>query len=374
MAGQPTPRHSQAAANGAPTLTPLGHYAGRPPIPISRTVTIIGSRTDSRLHLHSSTVSKTHCMIVNTANGAYCRDLASRTKVIVNGRPQRESELNDGDKLQIGKFEFQFNAGSNVRPGKPMEFDPAPPAALHVEGGEMPLPMDERVVLIGRRTICDVPLTEESVSTTHAVIFEMNGKRYVRDLNSRTGTFVNGKPIAQQAELTFGDELKIGDTRMTYAPAADVSHELDNLIAPAASATALDVDPLDDLAAAVGQAEDVTADFDLEAEPQAVDDAIPIVDVPVARVADEPEPEAPAAQDATDAAIEQELGLAPDLDARSGWRNRLLEQDEQRRAAGAMPPPAAEIEAPQEVEARQQQTREQEQEQEQEQEPEPAPL
>src|SRR5688572_18387953 len=262
MAGQPTPRHSQAAANGAPTLTPLGHYAGRPPIPISRTVTIIGSRTDSRLHLHSSTVSKTHCMIVNTANGAYCRDLASRTKVIVNGRPHRETDLNDGDKLQIGKFEFQFNAGLGVAPGKPTSFDPAPPAVLHVEGGEMPLPIEERVILIGRRTICDVPLTEESVSTTHAVIFEMNGKRFIRDLNSRTGTFVNGKPAQPQIELSLGDEIKIGDTNMTYARVAEPS-DLDNLIAPAAGATTLD--PLDDLAAAVAgseAAEDFNVDLD----------------------------------------------------------------------------------------------------------------
>ena len=232
MAGQSTPRHSQAAANGAPTLTPLGHYAGRPNIPISRTVTLIGSRQDARLHLHSSTVSKAHCLIVNTANGAYVRDLASRTKVIVNGRPAREIDLNDGDKIQIGKFEFQFNAGVSLGRGKPMNFDPAPPASLNVEGGEMPLPIEDRVILIGRRTICDVPLTEESVSTAHAVIIEMNGKRYVRDLGSRTGTFLNGRLIQQQTSLVFGDELRIGETTMTYAAAADASHELDNLIAP----------------------------------------------------------------------------------------------------------------------------------------------
>ena len=91
MAGQPTPRKHPPSPNGAPTLTPLGHYAGRPDIALSRQVTVVGSKPGSRLHLASSTVSQSHAFIVNSTAGAYVRDLASRTHVYVNGKDHREA-------------------------------------------------------------------------------------------------------------------------------------------------------------------------------------------------------------------------------------------------------------------------------------------
>src|SRR5215218_9633744 len=112
MAGQAPPRKGPPSPNGAPTLTPLGHYAGRPDITLSRQVTVVGSKQGSRLHLASSTVSQSHALIVNSTAGPYVRDLSSRTHVFVNGREQREADLHDGNLLQIGKFKFQFNAGT----------------------------------------------------------------------------------------------------------------------------------------------------------------------------------------------------------------------------------------------------------------------
>src|SRR5688572_2174606 len=211
MAGQPTPRKHPPSPNGAPTLTPLGHYAGRPDIALSRQVTVVGSKPGSRLHLASSTVSQSHAFIVNSTGGAYVRDLASRTHVFVNGKDRREADLN-------------------------------------VEGGEMPLPIEARTILIGRRPTCDIPLIEDSVSTAHAIIFEMNGKRFIRDLNSRKGTSVNGKKIDQQAELNFGDTIRIGETDIVYSSASGVvtdhgePDELDHLVSTAPLGTAaLDV-------------------------------------------------------------------------------------------------------------------------------------
>ena len=52
-----------------PTLTPTGHFAGKPTLPISRSVTLIGSRKQARLQLISSTVSQNHALIVNADSG-----------------------------------------------------------------------------------------------------------------------------------------------------------------------------------------------------------------------------------------------------------------------------------------------------------------
>src|SRR5438046_1832775 len=84
-----------------------------------------------------------------------------------------------------------------------------------VDGADIPVPIDGKSMVIGRREICDIHLLEDSVSTTHAIIFEMDGRRYIRDLASRTGTFVNGKQV-HQVELMPGDEIRIGETSMRY--------------------------------------------------------------------------------------------------------------------------------------------------------------
>jgi len=71
---------------------------------------------------------------------------------------------------------------------------------------------------------------EASVSTAHAVVFHVGGKRYLRDLGSRTGTFVNGKKIHQQ-ELNPGDTLRIGETDIRYARADAHEHHIEPVFA-----------------------------------------------------------------------------------------------------------------------------------------------
>src|SRR5438552_16566921 len=91
-----------------PTLTPTGHFAGKPTLPISRSVTLIGSRKQARVQLISSTVSQNHALIVNADNGPYIRDLSSRSHVFLNGKQVRESPLREGHEMQSGRFQFVF--------------------------------------------------------------------------------------------------------------------------------------------------------------------------------------------------------------------------------------------------------------------------
>src|SRR5438105_9362346 len=177
------PKANQAAW---PALIPLGHHAGKPPIPLMRPVTLVGSRQNAHLHLQSRQISKAHALIISSDGKVYIRDLASRTHVYVNGQEVRETDLVDGDMLKIGSFVFKFQAAAGMKQ-KPRT-DDTPPAQLEVEGADFPLQIDGRVMLIGRRPSCDISLMEESASTAHAVLFSMNGNRYVRDLGSRTGT------------------------------------------------------------------------------------------------------------------------------------------------------------------------------------------
>ncbi|MCC7350613.1 MAG: FHA domain-containing protein [Phycisphaerales bacterium] len=219
-----SPLNGRPAGN-APSLIPQGHHLGKPPVPLNRPATLIGARHNAHLHLLSRHVSKAHALIVNEEGHLYLRDLQSRTHTFVNGEAVTEADLKPGDVIDVGSFRFRVSAKARVRS---KEASGAPPAAMHVNGGEMPIPLEQRVILIGRRPTCDISLIEESASTAHAVIYEYAGGRMIRDLGSRTGTFVNGRRVRQQA-LEFGDQVRIGETDMRYMPAEEQPAEVDEL-------------------------------------------------------------------------------------------------------------------------------------------------
>ncbi len=93
-------------------------------------------------------------------------------------------------------------------------------------------PFNTRALLIGRRKTSDISLSGNDISTAHAVLFEMNGHRFIRDLGSRTGTYVNDVQVnGHKHALQFGDRIRIGDVVFTYAAAdgQDTPESLDEL-------------------------------------------------------------------------------------------------------------------------------------------------
>lgn len=265
-----------STGTGVPALVPHGRFKGKPAMPLGRPVTIIGARTRSHLHLVSPAVSKSHAMIVNTGAGLYLRDLASRTHVHVNGQRVREADLREGDILGVGPFTFRF---TDAPGGDPPRRSAGPaPAVLRSQGRNLPLPINARTLLIGRRPTCDLVLEELDVSTTHAVIFQMSGTWFVRDLGSRTGTHINGTAVHQQP-LEFGDAIRIGEQEMTLVAASDAgAPALDELEDLAGTAPLAGEEPLDLIF------EDEPADAPAVAAPTSKGRAMPPA-VPPARIA-----------------------------------------------------------------------------------------
>lgn len=64
--------------------------------------------------------------------------------------------------------------------------------------------------LIGRSEGCHLRLLSDRISRKHCVIKIHDSKVYVRDLNSRNGTFINDDRIQDKRQLDFGDRLKVG--------------------------------------------------------------------------------------------------------------------------------------------------------------------
>jgi pSer/pThr/pTyr-binding forkhead associated (FHA) protein len=65
---------------------------------------------------------------------------------------------------------------------------------------------------IGRDDNCDLPIKDAKVSRKHAVVeVREDGQTILRDLQSRNGTYVNGRPVSS-AVLAGGEHLRFGDT------------------------------------------------------------------------------------------------------------------------------------------------------------------
>jgi pSer/pThr/pTyr-binding forkhead associated (FHA) protein len=70
---------------------------------------------------------------------------------------------------------------------------------------------------IGRGETCNLRPNSERVSREHAEFTIKNDTLHVRDLGSRNGTLVNGKPISESVLLTRGDQVTVGPLSFVVA-------------------------------------------------------------------------------------------------------------------------------------------------------------
>lgn len=73
-------------------------------------------------------------------------------------------------------------------------------------------------LLVGRSADCDVKVKDRFVSRKHLKITRKGMKIFIKDLNSRNGTFVNGEPIhpCVEVELPEGVPVVIGMTALCF--------------------------------------------------------------------------------------------------------------------------------------------------------------
>lgn len=87
------------------------------------------------------------------------------------------------------------------------------------QGGGDIIPLFKNSLLVGRRESCDIVLRFSNVSAHHCQLTVNGGYWYVRDMNSRNGTKVNGMRI-EEKRLDPGDTLAVAKHKYTvnYSP------------------------------------------------------------------------------------------------------------------------------------------------------------
>lgn len=72
---------------------------------------------------------------------------------------------------------------------------------------------------IGAHPACDLVIEDETVSGSHAVIVHRDGRCLIKDELSRNGTFVNGNEVSEARVLQNYDQVRIGNTILTFVSA-----------------------------------------------------------------------------------------------------------------------------------------------------------
>src|SRR5256885_8071467 len=73
-------------------------------------------------------------------------------------------------------------------------------------------------VLIGRLPTNGIALADSSVSRLHAWIdADRDGRYFVGDSGSLTGTWVNGRTIEKRKMLADGDVIRVGQAQITFS-------------------------------------------------------------------------------------------------------------------------------------------------------------
>jgi DNA-binding winged helix-turn-helix (wHTH) protein len=85
---------------------------------------------------------------------------------------------------------------------------------LVLKSGEIPLLEGENI--IGRDPDAALWIDHPSVSRHHARIVIVGQDVTIEDLESKNGTFVNGKRIARSCALSDGDQVRIGPQKMVF--------------------------------------------------------------------------------------------------------------------------------------------------------------
>lgn len=97
------------------------------------------------------------------------------------------------------------------------------------------IPITTNSVVIGRggkNHDCDIVLPERQVSRQHAEIYLEQGHYYLRDLNSKNGTYLNGQPVKGAVEISDNDQIQIALCEHMRFVGADATLPLSEVFPP----------------------------------------------------------------------------------------------------------------------------------------------
>jgi ribosome-associated protein YbcJ (S4-like RNA binding protein) len=186
----------------------------------------IGRSRDNEVRISQDTASGHHAQIVCASNGVFVKDLGSTNGTFLNGRMTRQSRLEDGDVISIGKHELRYlESDEGLEDAGP----PHPEAALDAsDAPQLPRPLGRLRFMNGpsRDRVLDLKGRVTAIGRAgDPIVAVASGRKrcFVVRLGEEAAlsrVAVNGRPVGRRArKLHAGDVIEVGEVRMEFLAA-----------------------------------------------------------------------------------------------------------------------------------------------------------
>ena len=172
-----------------------------------------------------SSASAKHAVISKRKNNFYITDLGSRNGIYFQNKRIKERKLVLGDKVSLGEctisVELVEEKNKRVSQFHRLEY-------MDAKGHRTTIDVNKPQMLIGSSPDCDIIFQNQLISSQHAeLLLRSDGSCWIRDLNSRNGTSVNGMELTMDGErmLQDNDVINIAYLEIRFLDAAVEHHD-----------------------------------------------------------------------------------------------------------------------------------------------------
>ena len=172
-----------------------------------------------------SSASAKHAVISKRKNNFYITDLGSRNGIYFQNKRIKERKLVLGDRVSLGEctisVEVLEEKNKRVSQFHRLEY-------MDAKGHRTTIDVNKPQMLIGSSPDCDIIFQNQLISSQHAeLLLRSDGSCWIRDLNSRNGTSVNGMELTLDGErmLQDNDVINIAYLEIRFLDAAVEHHD-----------------------------------------------------------------------------------------------------------------------------------------------------
>ncbi len=179
----------------------------------------MGKSVDARRAAADATLDFLYGVADEARDRGNHRKLESAERAIV-GEEQRKAAFDSGVALEKSTFFVGPPEAPALleRPGPALETVPREAVLMVYGGGEM----GRKFTVAGPRTVVgrdpgvEVTLEDDSVSRRHAAIIRSGERYFLRDLESKNGTYFRGLLQGAEQPLQDGDRFRIGHSDFVF--------------------------------------------------------------------------------------------------------------------------------------------------------------
>jgi hypothetical protein len=216
-------------------LVPRGAHEGKSRVAFTRPVNLLSAASGNGAQAPAQAAA--HVLVLNLDGQLYIRDLTGSASLQWNGTTVVEANLNHGDRVRLGKIEYEVFATrcAPVANGKP----PPPTAELAPLAGGPMRTVRGPVTVIGASEQAQLRLLAPGALDACAMLLRIGEGYWLWNLDPSVQCRINDEPVVRAA-LANGSILKIGEDQFRFriVPQPDaIAPPAKPLVPPAGPAT-----------------------------------------------------------------------------------------------------------------------------------------